>query len=371
MRSEEREAAAARMGMAAAGVEAALALIDAEIARGEIPGAVAIVGRGGHTIEYAAGLAVDAGGTRIPATIETIYDCASLTKVVVTLPLVLQLVEQGKVALQDPVALHVPEFAAEGKQAVTVSQLLTHTSGLVAFTDMHSHGLTPDEIVAFVMNQPLEYEPGTQVVYSDMGYIALGRLVERLTGEALPEAAQKRIFAPLGMTDSGYVPAPERRERIAATEHYPYESAPRHGVVHDENAAAMGGVSGHAGLFATARDLTRYADMWRGATYPNSARPPLSIATMRSAVQNYTAVLDSGNRALGWVLRGDKFDASGDLLSDRSFGMTGFTGTSLYIDPEYDLTVVLLTNRVHYGRAKSVARLRACFHNAVAASVTE
>lgn len=370
MRKEARAEAARRMGMRPEGVEAALRLIDDEIDRGEIPGGVAVVSRRGFAVRYAAGLAVDYGGIRVPAAEDTIYDCASLTKVVVTLPLVLKLIERGRVTLSDPVARHVPEFAAGGKEAVTVGQLLTHTSGLMAFTDMHSHGWTPERILAFVMEQRLEYEPGTQVVYSDMGYIALGRLIERLTGLPLPEAARRDIFEPLGLVESEYVPADQRKPRIAATEHYAYESGPRIGIVHDENASAMGGVSGHAGLFATAGDLARYADAWLAA-YRGKPTPLLSPAAARAAARSHTATLASGNRGLGWALRGDKFDASGDLLGAASFGHTGYTGTSLYVDPELGLTAVLLTNRVHYGRSKSVVRLRAAFHNAIAAAVTD
>ncbi|WP_135551922.1 serine hydrolase domain-containing protein [Paenibacillus cymbidii] len=370
MHKEAHAEAARRMGMRPEGVEAALRLIDDNIASGEIPGGVAVVSRRGATVRYAAGLAVDYGGNRIPATEDTVYDCASLTKVVVTLPLLLKLIERGKATLSDPVAMHVPEFAGGGKESVTIGQLLTHTSGLMAFTDMHSHGWSPERINAFVMEQPLEYEPGTQVVYSDMGYIVLGRLIEKLTGLALPEAARRDVFEPLGMAESGYLPAAERKPRLAATEHYAYESGPRIGIVHDENASALGGVSGHAGLFASAGDLARYADAWLDACR-GKPTPLLSPAAARAATRCHTATLASGKRGLGWALRGDKFDASGDLLGLASFGHTGYTGTSLYVDPELGLTAVLLTNRVHYGRSKSVARLRAAFHNALAAAVTE
>ncbi|MBB6672127.1 beta-lactamase family protein [Cohnella nanjingensis] len=359
------------MGLGARLTGNALATLDQAIADGETPGGVIAIGRNGQRLEYAAGdTAVRGGAACFPVRTDTLYDCASLTKIVVTLPLALQLLDEGRMRLDDPVERFIPEFAANGKSSVTVRQLLTHTAGLAPFADMHSHGWSLEEIMDFVTGQSLAYEPGTQVVYSDFGFILLGRLISNVLGLPLDEAAAKRIFEPLGMTDTRFCPPPEDRPRIAPTEHYPYEPGPRWGVVHDENAGAMGGVSGHAGLFSTARDLTRYATMWLNEGEWEGKRL-LSRSSVRLAVRNQTAPAAGGNRGLGWVLKGDRWDASGDLLSERSYGHTGFTGTSLYVDPAAGLTVVLLTNRVHLGRDKSVVRLRACLHNAIAASLED
>lgn len=360
---------AREMGLDARLIGRALATLDEAIAEGETPGGVVAIGRHGRLLTYASGEAIPAGPDRAPAGEDTIYDCASLTKVVATLPLVLQLLDEGRIRLEDPVARYIPAFASKGKAGVTIRQLLTHTGGLAPFADMHSHGWSPAQILDFVADQPLQCEPGTQVVYSDFGFILLGRLISVVLDRPLDEAAAERVFAPLGMTDTGFRPAPALWGRIAPTEHYAYEPGPRWGVVHDENAGAMGGVSGHAGLFSTARDLSRYAAMWLNEGRGEGARV-LSPLSVRLAIRHQTAAA-GGSRGLGWALKGDKWDASGDLLTGQSYGHTGFTGTSLYVDPPLGLTVVLLTNRVHYGRDKSVARLRAVLHNAVAASLED
>jgi CubicO group peptidase (beta-lactamase class C family) len=358
------------MGLDERLIRCAFEQLDNETAAGEIPGGVVSIGRNGHFLEYAVGHAVFDESICLPALKDTLYDCASLTKVTATLPLVLQLLDEGRVRLEDPVCLFIPEFAVHGKSSVTVRHLLTHSAGLTPFTDMHSYGWTRTQILDFVVHQTLAYEPGTQVLYSDIGFIVLGHLVSLLFGMPLEDAARKRVFEPLDMTNTRFCPSLEDRPRIAATERYPLEEGPRWGIVHDENAHAMGGISGHAGLFSTARDLSHYASMWMEEGVWRERRV-LSRSSVRLAIQSQTTACVGGNRGLGWVLKGDKFDASGDLLSEFSYGHTGYTGTSVYVDPASRLTVVLLTNRVHFGREKSVTRLRACLHNAVAASLKD
>lgn len=357
------------MGMDTVRLRRALTLLDHEVAAKRIPGAVVSVSRNGYVIEYAVGAAAITEKGDFPAKLDTLYDCASLTKVTVTLPLILMLLEEGRLRLDDPLCHFIPEFEVNGKGAVTIRHLLTHTSGLIPFADMHSHSWSKEQIIDFIIGQKLEYAPGTQVVYSDLGYILLGHLVSYLFGEPLEEAARRRLFSPLGMNDSRFCPPPDMRDRTAATEWYPNEDGPRWGTVHDENASAMGGVSGHAGLFSTTRDLTRYAEMWLMGGCVSGGQRLLSSAAVEMSTRNQTGSIAGGNRGLGWVLKGDKFDASGDLLSDSSFGHTGFTGTSLYVDPIRRLTVALLTNRVHFGRDHSVVRLRALFHNAVVSAI--
>jgi CubicO group peptidase (beta-lactamase class C family) len=344
---------------------AAFRLLDEAIARGDTPGGVALAGRNGRVVGiYAAGEAHPGEG--IPAAPDTIYDCASLTKVAATLPLMLMLVDRGLVRLSDPVAFYLPEFAAEGKESVTVKQLLTHTSGLPSYMNLHAHGWSPEEIKRIVLAQKLAHEPGSKMVYSDLGFIVLGELIAAVLGQPLDQAARSLVFEPLGMRDTGYLPAERLRARIAATEFRQSLGAHKWGVVHDENADAMGGVSGHAGLFSTAADLAKYACMWlAGGLY--NGRSVLSRAAVETAVQSHTPGLPA-NRGLGWALKGDPWDSSGDWSSPASYGHTGFTGTSIWIDPARGCFAVLLTNRVYYGREKSVVRLRHLFHNAVAAS---
>ncbi|WP_253735825.1 serine hydrolase [Paenibacillus sp. FJAT-26967] len=362
-----------KMNLDAVRIRSALQLLDKEVEEGNIPGAVIAIGRQGHLLEYVTGKAMDNQVSKhgdLPAAADTLYDTASLTKVVVTLPLILFLLEEGKLRLDDKLSLFFEEFKEGVKADINVRHLLTHTAGFVSAPDMYSHGWTREEIIQFVLRQQPVTAPGTKVEYSDVGYIILGHLIERLFGQPLEQLAYSRIFSPLGMTDSMFCPPEEIRDRIAATEHYANEDEPRWGVVHDENAYVMGGIGGHAGLFSTARDLHRYAQLWLEDGVFDGHRL-LSKASLRASIYNLTPGTLGGSRGLGWALKGDKLDASGDLLSAATYGHTGYTGTSLYVDPESKLTIVLLTNRVHYGRTKSVVRLRALIHNCIASAVLD
>lgn len=367
----EFNAAAEGANMDAERVRDAFRLLDEAVAQGHTPGGVALIGRHGCVAAvHAAGAAHTSspdGGAVIPVKRDTIYDCASLTKVVATLPLVMQLVDRGRLRLSDPVAEYIPEFASQGKGAVTVRQLLAHTSGLAAHKPLYAYGRTVEEIKAHLFSLPLEYEPGTKAVYSCLGFITLGEIVASLFGEPLDQAASKHLFAPLGMNDTCFVPDNKLRLRIAATEHNAKLGRHKWGEVHDENAAALGGISGNAGLFSTVDDLAKYAAMWLARGRYGDGKRLLSEASVLAATRSYTSGLPA-NRGLGWVLKGDPGDASGDWMSPSCYGHTGFTGTSLWIDPELDCFAVLLTNRVHFGRDKSIARLRSCFHNTVAAA---
>ncbi|MFC4601786.1 serine hydrolase domain-containing protein [Cohnella hongkongensis] len=362
---------APQLGMNPDRLRTAIALVESAVESGAVPGAVFAIERDGQRLEFACGIAFEQGGTAVPAGSDTLYDCASLTKTTVTLPLVLMLLEQGRILLQDPLALYLPDFATSDiKASVTIARLLTHTAGFPPTLDLHSRGWSRERIVQSLIELEPEQPPGARIVYSDIGYILLGHLTERLYGETLERAARRHIFEPLGMTDSVFCPPPALHPRTAETEWYPGEPAPRRAIVHDENAAAMGGVSGHAGLFSTARDLTRYMQAWLGGGSLKGLRW-LSPAAVALATSCQTAGVPGGNRGLGWVLKGDKFDVSGDLLSAGCYGHTGFTGTSAYADPASGLSIVLLTNSVRKGRDRSVvSRLRAAVHNAVAAALT-
>ena len=339
------------------------AAIDAE----SLPGAVLAVGIGQDIVyEQALGFAERLHGVIRPMTFDTLFDLASLTKVVATLPSILLLVEHGGLCMSDPVAHFIPTFSGAEKEGVTLRHLLTHSSGLPSHREFYRRWSHHDEILAAVIAEPLETSPGAQVVYSDLGFILLGEIVQQVTGQTLDAYARQQVFEPLGMVHTQFCPPRELASRAAATEDKP-ERGVKVGVVHDENAEALGGVSGHAGLFAPARDLIRYLQMWLGL--PESDDNVLSAPTRHLAVQPHIHGTNVA-RGLGWVLRGDVYDHMGDLWPPSGAGHTGFTGTSLAFDPVSGLWTVLLTNRVHYGRENNLMRrLRPLIHNVIAATL--
>lgn len=342
------------------------AAIDAE----SLPGAVIAVGIGQDIVyEQALGFAEQLHGITRPMTFDTLFDLASLTKAVATLPSILLLMEQGELRLADPVTRFIPTFTGAEKEAVTLRHLLTHSSGLPAYREFYRTLSQRDEILAAVIAEPLEASPGAQVVYSDLGFILLGEIVQRVTGQTLDAYARQQVFEPLGMVQTQFCPPRELAPHTAATEDKQGKGV-KVAVVHDENAEALGGVSGHAGLFAPARDLIRYLHMWLGL--PKSDDNLLSAPTRHLAVQLHMHGTNTA-RGLGWVLRGDVYDHMGDLWPQTGAGHTGFTGTSLAFDPVSGLWTVLLTNSVHYGREKNqlMRRLRPLIHNVVAATLLQ
>jgi CubicO group peptidase (beta-lactamase class C family) len=336
-----------------------------EVAAGRLPGAVLALGVGERTAYLQAfGYAEHRNGVVRPMTADTLFDLASLTKVVATLPAILTLVDDGEVRLADPVSRFLPEFAEGGKAEVTLRHLLTHTSGLPAHRRYDRLG-DGEAIREAVFRGPLVDAPGRHVVYSDLGFIVLAEVVRAVSGLPIDEYARARVFTPLGMTDTMYCPPPTLWPRVAATEEVPGIGV-KVGVVHDENALAMDGVSGHAGLFAPIADLIRYVQMWVMA-----GPSVLSAAARRAAVRCWTDGLD-GRRGLGWVCRQDAYDHCGDLWPPTAVGHTGFTGTSIAFDPVSRWWLILLTNDVHYGREqRTIVRLRALVHNLAAAALRE
>ncbi|MEQ4301211.1 serine hydrolase [Plantactinospora sp. B6F1] len=299
---------------------------------------------------------------QIPMRKDTIFDLASISKLFTTV-VVLRQVERGTVELDAPVVRYLPEFAAGGKEAVTVRMLLTHTGGLPAFAPLWSRYPTPEAREAAALATPFAAgaSPGNQYVYSDLGLIALGVLVERVTGSPLEELVATEVTGPLRMVDTGYNPAPAVRPRIAATEYQPYaDRGMVWGEVHDENAWALGGVAGHAGLFSTANDLAIFCQMLLNGGEYRGARI-LRESTVRDMLANYNAHLESGypesDRGLGVELH--KHWYMSGLASPVTFGHTGFTGTSIVVDPLSHTFLILLTNRVHPDRnwgSNNVAR---------------
>jgi N-acetylmuramic acid 6-phosphate etherase len=358
------------VGLDAAQVERAFAIVAQAVGNGEgqIPGAVAaIVHRGVMLHPRAFGWAVRTP-ERIPATPNTLFDMASLTKVTATLPSILKLLER-EFRLDDPVSMFIPEFGQGGKESITIRLLLTHTSGLPAHIKFYEQGLRGREIIDAIcgLNLGEGETPGEKVVYSDLGFIILAELVNRLTGLRLDEFARKEVFIPLGMKDTCFTPDPSLRHRTAATEYRADLGRVMWCEVHDENALSLGGVAGHAGLFSTIYDAARYALTWLGRGSLGGVRV-LSEATVAAAVKEQTRAGE--RRGLGWQLRSGRYSSGGDLMSDQAFGHTGFTGTSVWCDPVTDTAAILLTNRVHAGRqGNEHIRLRARFANAVAAAV--
>lgn len=292
---------------------------------------------------------------------ETIFDLASLTKVMAATTMAMVLYERGVLDLDAPAAAMLPEFGeVGGRGEVTVRQLLSHTSGLPAYEKLFEQAHSREELVAAACRVPLESEPGDHVEYSDIGFIVLGAILERLADEEIDVFCAREIFGPLGLARTGYRPPVEWREQIPSTED---DRRFRHrviqGEVHDENASVMGGVSAHAGLFAPAMDVTRFALWMLGGGKPVVRRETVKFFTAPQPVRRGYA------RALGWD-RVSQPSQSGRYFSAAAYGHLGFTGTSLWIDPERHLSVALLTNRTWPNReSQQIKQIRPAFHDAV------
>ncbi len=347
----------------------AFEVIEKAIANRAFPGATLAVGFRGKLSVHAFGkLSYDA---KSPATrVDTMYDIASLTKVVVTTTLVEKLVEGDFLSplnLDAPIERYLPEWSRgsqpEWRHKVTARNLMTHTSGLPPFKEYWRTSRSRQETLAKIFAEPLEFEPGTKVVYSDLGIILMAEIIQRLTGKPLDELANENIFEPLGMKHSEYNPPKALWPEIAPTE---FDGQLRHrlvqGEVHDENAYAIGGVSGHAGVFSTSPDLAVFCQMLlNGGVYAHQR------ILKRATIAEFTApqALAKNARTLGWVVPTEG-SSSGHYFSSHSYGHTGFTGTTIWIDPDRQLFVVLLTNRVNPTRENhKIAEVRPAVHDAV------
>jgi beta-N-acetylhexosaminidase len=345
-------------------------VLDRAIAEDAFPGGVVAVGWNDQLAVRPFGkLTREAKSPRVTA--DTMYDMASVTKVVVTTTSLMILWQQKRIDLDAPVSRYLPEFAAAAKSdpdptwraRIKVRNLMLHDSGLPGVRQFFKDTKGYEEIIHRALSEPLVYEPGTKVEYSDLGFMLLGEIVQRLTGEPLGKFAKENIFGPLGLTNSMFKPPRSLRSKIAPTE---FDSDYRHrliwGEVHDENSWAMGGVAGHAGLFSTAPDMAAFAQMMlNGGIY--GYHRLLDRATIRM----FTTRQDIGNsaRTLGWDVVTQPSSAGHDF-SPAAFGHTGFTGTSIWLDPERDLFVVLLTNRVNPTRAnEKIRQVRPALHDAV------
>ena len=351
--------------------------VSESIARHELPGAVVLAGHHGKVIFRKAygNRAVEPFAE--PMTVDTVFDVASLTKTVATATSVMILVEEGKLLLSDPVVKHIPQFASErgDRPKVTIEHLLTHRAGLPPDDPLDLYTGTPEEIFTRKYQQPLKSSPGSQFVYSDVGYEVLGELVRRVSGERLDRFAEEHIFRPLGMKDTTFLPLspqPSPRLPIPVSRVAPTERRGDHwmrGEVHDPRAFALGGVAGHAGLFSTAADLAKFCRMILDGGKLHRARilSPSGVEAM-TRPRFYG---DADVRGLGWDVATAYSKNRGDLFPAGSIGPTGFTGTSLWIDPSSESFVVFLSNRVHPDGKGDVLRLRALVSTVVAAAFLE
>ncbi len=332
-------------------------LVRDAIRKGEAPGAVVAIGHDQqimHRFVYGKRALVPAP---VPLTWDTRFDMASLTKPTMTALAVMQLVEQQKLRVDDRVSQYFPEFACNGKGDISVRLLLTHYSGLPPDVPLTDPWTGKAEGVKRAMTSPLINPPGAKFVYSDINYIMLGLLVEKLGGLPLDQYVRINILEPLGMTESGYLPAASLRPLIAPTQ-YDEQGNMLRGVVHDPTARRMGGVAGHAGLFSDARDMTLYAQALLDRLKGRPSRFPLRQDTLLLMTTPQQPTGKTELRGFGWDIDTHYSSPRGNVFSRRSFGHTGFTGTSLWIDPESDSYVLILTNRVHPSGGHSVVQLR-------------
>lgn len=339
----EREPAA--VGMSATRLTTIDRVVQRGIDAGGFPGASVVVGRKGYAVWSKGFGSLDWSGRRRVTAQESVYDLASLTKVVATTTAIMVLFDQGKVELDAPVSRYIPSYTGGMKDQVTIRHLLTHRAGLPAGRELWRIAGTPVQARAAVLATPVACAPGRCFEYSDLGADILGFVVEAASGVRLDQFLDSHVFEKLGMTDTQFSPGVAVVARTAPTEIAPPRGYPLRGEVHDENAYALGGVAGHAGLFSTASDLSVFAQMLLdGGTYDGVrivADSTVSLFTRRAA----------GTRGLGW----DTCDGNGgcgSYLSERAYGHTGFTGTSLWIDPDRQMFVILLTNRVHAAKAR-------------------
>ena len=293
----------------------------------------------------------------------TLFDVASVSKILGATMIALRFVEDGVLRLYDTVETFFPEAPAD-KKDITILQLMTHTGGFPAHFLLSDYTSDPAEAARVVLEHPLAQVPGSDPIYSCMGYILLGRLLEKAGGAPLDELAQRYVFDPLSMTRTGYRPDGD----IAPTETDPNTGIPLRGVVHDENARFLGGAAANAGLFSSLNDMARFAQMLSLEGRLPGEEPYLSPAALKAAIRNRTPESKGEFRGLGFNLAGSPRNFLGDLMSPRAYGHTGFTGTSIAVDPDTGLWVVLLTNRVCPTRENTtLVRLRSLIHNAAAA----
>ncbi len=341
-------------------------IIDEGLSRERMPGCVVMIGRHGRIVHFKAYGHKQLEPEKAVMTTDTVFDMASITKPIATATSIMLLIERGKLALDDTVAKHIPEFAQNGKDQITIQQLLTHQGGLIPDNALKDYQDGPATAMERVFALKPYIEPGTLFVYTDVGFIVLAELVHRTTGQNVHEFSQANIYRPLGMTETGYLPNEALAARAAPTEQR--DEHWMRGEVHDPRAHLLGGIAGHAGLFSTATDLAVYAQMMLGRGQYRARRilKPATVERMTQAIP-----VSSGLRALGWDKYTGYSSNRGDLMTNQAFGHGGFTGTVLWIDPGLDLFVIFLSNRVHPDGKGSVNRLAGRIGSIAAASILD
>ena len=357
---------AGQAGMDAATLDHIDQAVAEALRREKMPGCVVVIGRRNGIVFHRAYGKKQLKPTPLPMTTDTVFDMASITKPLATALSIMQLVEQEKVQLDKRVAHYLPGFAANGKQDVTVRQLLTHQGGLIPDNALSDYDDGQEEAFRRIDALKTYVDPGTRFVYTDVGFIVLARIVEKVTGQDIHEYSHEHIFGPLGMTETGFLPAPPLQQRAAPTEQR--EGKWIQGEVHDPRAFALGGVAGHAGLFSTGEDLARMAIALLSGGQSGESRI-LDSTTLKQMTRPIKT--STGLRGLGWDIRSGYSSNRGDIFSDQAFGHGGFTGTTFWVDPGLDLFVVFLSNRVHPDGNGSVNALAGRIGTIAAASIRQ
>lgn len=332
--------------------------------RGNMPGCVVLIGYKGNIVFEKAHGFRQLMPTKVPMTLDTVFDMASLTKPISTATSLMTLVEEGRVDVDALVSQYVPEFTSHGKDKITVKQLLTHQAGLIPDNALKDYKEGRTEAFKKINELTLRAEPGEKFIYSDVGFILLGGIIEKMTGKDQNQYARERLFEPLGMSETGYLPSDALRNRSATTQER--NDKWMQGEVHDPRAYEMNGIAGHAGLFSTAQDLARFGQMIINGGKLGGVRV-LKAETVELMSQSIR--VSSGNRSLGWDKQTGYSSNKGDLLSDKAIGHGGFTGTAMWIDPEQELFVIFLSNRVHPDGKGSVNALAGRIATLAAASL--
>ena len=330
-----------------------------------VPGAVVVIGHDGKIVFRKAYGMRSLEPTREPMTADTIFDMASLTKPTMTALAVMQLCDEGKLNVNEAVAKYIPEFGVNGKESITIRQLLTHYSGLAPDLDLKDQWQGKQDAYSRAFNSDLAHAPGARFEYSDINYIILGALVERISGLSLDEYAQRFIIAPLGLERCRYLPPESWDSQIAPTQYDEHGTMLR-GTVHDPTARRMGGVAGHAGLFCSADDVASYAQNLLDRLAGSASKFPLSRAMLEKMIVPEQPATGTALRGFGWDIDSPYSSNRGTLFPAGSFGHTGFTGTSLWMDPVSDTYVVVLTNAVHPNGGKSINAVRSDVADAAA-----
>ena len=332
--------------------------------RGNMPGCVVLIGYKGNIVfEKAYGFR-QLKPAKVPMTVDTVFDMASLTKPISTATSLMRLVEQGKIDLDAPASKYIPEFTSHGKDQITIKQLLTHQAGLVPDNSIKDYKDGRAAAFRKINELTLRAKPGEKFIYSDVGFILLGEIIEKVTGKNQNQYTREQLFEPLGMSETGYLPATALKRRAAVTQER--NGKWMQGEVHDPRAYAMDGIAGHAGLFSTAHDLARFGQMIINGGKLGDVRV---LKSETVTLMSQPIKVSSGIRGLGWDKQTGYSSNKGDLLSDKAIGHGGFTGTAMWIDPEQELFIIFLSNRVHPDGKGSVNALAGRIATLAAAAI--